>query len=139
MHCMWFFFLSFKEAEISVREAKMSMDARGNLRGRCQKPACYCDTFVRQGTKLRCDYCDYTPGDHELITGASASDSASGNASFSVSKSEWTPATPGEPDDHAMDKVVTRMGDVTVCEFIPGHLVCPRLSKFKLLLNGKLK
>ena len=50
----------------------MSVDARGKLRGVCQKDGCDCDAFVREGDTIRCAYCDHPPGVHELITGASA-------------------------------------------------------------------
>ncbi len=119
MHvCMWISFAFQK-----VREAKMSVDARGNMRGRCQKQDCYCDAFIREGSKIRCAYCDHTPGDHELVSGASASDSASGYASFNVSESAWTPAASEEPDDRAMEKVVARMGDITIGELKSAPLI----------------
>ncbi len=54
----------------------MNVDMKGNLRGACQQPGCDCDEFVREGSKIRCAYCEHGPAVHQLIPGATAATAA---------------------------------------------------------------
>ncbi len=87
---------------------------KGNLRGACQQPGCDCDEFVREGSKIRCAYCEHGPAVHQLIPGAT-----SNNAAAAATASKRT-----DPD---LERVLSDLKSLSTGK---SKVCCHKMTKF---------